>query len=168
MLWTALLVEEAGFGSAAGVRAGNAVGEGVPEEAAWRTGIAATISAGAVGMLALLLIVLPGPIVGLFPATGEVHALAAAMLLPWAPFIVFDAMQVVFVYALRSLGDQVIAGVNSIVAYFIVTGGAGLLLVGWGYGPFALVWASGIGMIVAAALHGGRLWFVNRRSGSRS
>ncbi len=106
--------------------------------------------------------------VALFPATAPVHALAERMLPVWAPFILFDGVQVVFVYALRSLGDQVVAGVNSIVAYFLVTGGAGLLLVAWGLGPLALVYASGIGMVVAAALHGARLALVSRRFRSRS
>jgi MATE family multidrug resistance protein len=157
-----------GLGSAAGVRAGNAVGEGVPEQAAWRAGIAAGISALAIGLQALALLVIPVTIVGLFPAIEPVHALAAAMLIPWAPFILFDGVQVVFVYALRSLGDQVAAGVNSIIAFFVITGGAGLLLVHLGYGAFALVYASGIGMLAAAALHGGRLLRISRRFRSRS
>jgi len=157
-----------GLGSAAGVRAGNAVGEGVPGEAAWRANIAAGLSAVSIGALALVLFVLPHQVVALFPASEPVHALAAAMLPVWAPFILFDGVQVVLVYALRSLGDQVAAGVNSIIAYFIVTGGAGLLLVAWGLGPFALVYASGIGMVVAALLHGGRLYLVNSRFRSRS
>lgn len=101
-----------GLGSAAGVRAGNAVGEGVPEQAAWRTGIASGLAAVSVGGLALLLFLFPWPAVMLFPATPQVHALALVMLPVWAPFILFDGVQVVLVYALRSLGDQVFAGVN--------------------------------------------------------
>ena len=157
-----------GLGSAAGVRAGNAVGEGVPEEAAWRAGIAAAIAAIAIGALALVLMLVPGVVVNLFPAVAPVHSLALAMLLPWAPFILFDGVQVVFVYALRSLGDQVFAGVNSILAFFVVTGGMGLWLVHLGWGATALVIASGSGMLVAAALHGARLAWVSRRFRSRS
>ncbi len=157
-----------GLGSAAGVRAGNAVGEGVPEQAAWRTGIAAGIAAVSVGGLALLLFLFPAPVVALFPATAPVHALALTMLPVWAPFILFDGVQVVFVYALRSLGDQVFAGVNSIIAFFLITGGAGLWMVHGGWGAMGLVYASGIGMVAAAALHGGRLAIVNSRFRSRS
>jgi MATE family multidrug resistance protein len=152
-----------GMGSAAGVRAGNAVGEGVPEQAAWRTGIAALLSAAAIGVLTLILLLLPTTVVSLFPASGAVHVLRAQMLFLWAPYILFDGLQVVFVYALRSLGDQVVTGVNSILAFFVVTGGLGLLLVHWGHGPFALVYASGWGMVAAAVLHGARLLWVNRR-----
>lgn len=157
-----------GLGSAAGVRVGNAVGEGTPEQAAWRTGIAAAISAAAIGTLAMVLFIFPEPVVALFPAAAPVHLLATRMLPIWAPFILFDGVQVVFVYALRSLGDQIAAGLNSIIAFFLITGGAGLLLVAAGLGPFALVYASGIGMVVAAALHGARLVWLNRRIRSRS
>lgn len=153
-----------GLGSAAGVRVGNAVGEGVPQAAAWRAAIAAALAALATGFLAILLILVPQPFVALFPSVPAVHTLALAMLPVWAPFILFDGMQVVFVYALRSLGDQVAAGVNSVIAFFLVTGGAGLALVRLAdMGAFGLVLASGSGMVVAASLHGARLWQVSRR-----
>jgi len=157
-----------GLGSAAGVRAGNAVGEGLPEAAAWRTTIAAVLAAASTGVLALLLIAAPAPVVDLFPATPAVHVMAIAMLPVWAPFILFDGVQVVFVYALRSLGDQVAAGINGIIAFFVITGGVGLWLVHWGVGPNALVFASGIGMVMAALLNGGRLAWISRRFRSRS
>lgn len=157
-----------GLGSAAGVRAGNAVGEGMAHDAARRTAVAATLAALSTGALALLLILAPHPFVALFPAIPQVHAIALAMLPVWAPFILFDGVQVVFVYALRSLGDQVIAGVNSILAFFVVTGGLGLWLVHAGWGALALVLASGIGMVVAATLHGARLAWISRRFRLRS
>jgi MATE family multidrug resistance protein len=153
-----------GLGSAAGVRVGNAVGEGVPQAAARRTAIAAALAALATGGLAILLILAPWPLVALFPSVPAVHTLALAMLPVWAPFILFDGVQVVFVYALRSLGDQVVAGFNSVIAFFFVTGGAGLALVHFaGWGAYGLVLASGSGMVVAACLHGARLWQVSRR-----
>jgi MATE family, multidrug efflux pump len=157
-----------GLGSAAGVRAGNAVGEGVPEQAGRRTAIAAALSAGATGVLALLLVVVPGPAVALFPSAPGVHMLALAMLPIWAPFILFDGLQVVFVYALRSLGDQVAAGLNSILAFFVITGGAGLWMVHAGWGEASLCIASGTGMLVSAALNGARLAVISRRFRSRS
>ena len=152
-----------GLGSAAGVRAGNAVGEGVPREAGRRTAIAAALAALATGTLAILLLLFDRTITGAFPATPQAHALAAAMLFVWAPFILFDGLQIVFVYALRSLGDQVAAGINGILAFFLVTGGVGWWLVGRGDGPMALVWASGLGMVAAAVLGGVRLWWIGRR-----
>ena len=153
-----------GLGSAAGVRAGNAVGEGRPQDAAWRTVIAAGLTAAATGGLGLILVVFSTSITAAFPATADVHMLAAAMLLIWAPFVLFDGMQVVFVYALRSIGDQIAAGVASIASFFFVSGGLGWALVAAGMGPLSLAWASGLGMVAAAAFSGGRLAWVSRRT----
>lgn len=157
-----------GLGSAAGVRVGNAVGEGVPGQAFPRTMIAASVAAMLTGLLALLLVFGNAGVVALFPATDEVHRLALAMVPLWAPFILFDGVQVVFVYALRSLGDQVVAGGNSVIAFFLVTGGAGWWLIQLGWGLTGLVYASGIGMVAATLLHGSRFllvsWRIRRRS----
>ncbi|MGN6374220.1 MAG: MATE family efflux transporter [Sphingomonas sp.] len=152
-----------GLGSAAGVRSGNAVGEGQPAAAIPRTLIAVSFAAVATGGLAALIIAVRVPLVGGFPATAPVHALTLAILPLWAPFILFDGVQVVLVYALRSLGDQVAAGVNSILAYFLVTGGVGWWLVHHGAGAAGLVYGSGTGMVAAALLHGARFAVVSRR-----
>ena len=151
-----------GLGSAAGVRVGNAVGEGTPDAARARALIAAAITAGAMGAIALVLMIAAVPIAALLPASAAVHRLAAAMLLLWAPFILFDGLQLVFVYALRSLGDQVAAGAISIFAYFVLTGGLGLALVGQGWGATGLVIASGAGMLAAGLLQGARFGWISR------
>ncbi len=154
-----------GFGSAAGVRAGNAVGEGMPQAARRRTLIAASLAFGVMAVQMVFLLTFGGVLAQAFPAGADVHLLAAAMLGVWAPFILFDGLQVVFMFALRSIGDQVAAGVNGILAFFLVTGGLGWFLVQQGFGPYALVWGSGAGMLVAALLNGGRfLWVTSRRS----
>ncbi|WP_404373345.1 MATE family efflux transporter [Sphingomonas sp. MMS24-J45] len=157
-----------GLGSAAGVRVGNAVGEGNPALALPRTLIAAGLAALFTALLAVVIVVARWPIVAAFPAAGGVHAVALAMLPVWAPFILFDGVQVVFVYALRSLGDQIVAGVNGIVAFFVVTGGAGWLFVHSGVGPIGLVYASGVGMVAATVLHGARFAQVSLRLRSKS
>ena len=64
-------------------------------------------------------------------------------------------------FALRSLGDQVAAGLNAILSFFVITGASGALLVAMGWGASALVWASGLGMLAAAALNGSRFWRVS-------
>lgn len=157
-----------GLGSAAGVRAGNAVGEGLPALAVPRTLIAAGLAALFTGVLALLIVVARAPIVAVFPAAAGVHAVALAMLPIWAPFILFDGLQVVLVHALRSLGDQVAVGINGILAFFVVTGGAGWLFVHAAAGPCGLAYASGIGMVAAAALHGARFARISARLRRRS
>ena len=157
-----------GLGSAAGVRVGNAVGEEMPWLALPRTMIAAALAGVFTALLAVVIVVARWPIVTAFPAAAGVHGVALAMLPVWAPFILFDGMQIVFVYALRSLGDQIIAGVNSIIAFFVVTGGAGWLFVQGGVGPLGLVYASGLGMVAAAVLHGARFGLVSLRFRSKS
>lgn len=153
-----------GLGSAAGVRAGNAVGEGRPSLAVQRTLVAVGLAAMITGAMAVLLMIAPGATIAIFPATPQVHELAASMLFAWAPFILFDAVQLTLLYALRSLGDQVVAGFNSIIAYFVVTGGLGWWLIHRvGEGPMGLVWASGAGMLAAAGLHGARFAHVSVR-----
>ncbi len=152
-----------GLGSATGVRVGNAIGEGVPEQARLRTLLAVTLTVTLMGVLALLLIAGAPLVAGAFPSTPAVTALTVAMLPLWAMFLVFDGMQLVFVYALRSLGDQVAAGINSTLAFFVLTGGMGLLLVDRGWGATGLVLASGAGMLGAALLNGIRFAFVSRR-----
>ena len=152
-----------GFGSAAGVRVGNAVGEGQPWAARHRTMIAALLTVAVMCGLVLILYLFGGIIARAFPAEEPVHLLAVAMLAVWAPFILFDGLQVVFMFALRSIGDQVAAGFNGIFAFFGVTGGLGWGLVQLGHGPYALVWGSGLGMLAAALLNSSRFFWVMKR-----
>lgn len=157
-----------GMGSAAGVRVGNAIGAGDYHVTRSRTLIAAALSAGLTAIAAAILAIGSGPITSMYPATPNVHRLAAGMVLLWTPFILFDGAQLVFSYALRSIGDQVAAGIVGICAFFVVTGGLGSLLVQQGFGPNALVIASGSGMVVAALLMGARLMWVTSRSRLKS
>ena len=124
-----------GFGSAAGVRVGNAVGAGERDEAWPRAMIAAGLCAALLGAISLVLVFAASLLVWPFSDDPQVLALAASMLSIMAAFLVFDGLQYVFGAALRSLGEQVWAGVNGIIGFFLVTGGSGLLLVGAGGGP---------------------------------
>jgi multidrug resistance protein, MATE family len=152
-----------GMGSAAGVRVGNAVGAGEAHLARQRTTIAMLIAVVMMATLATAYLLFAHPVVSIFSADPEVTAAGAMLLAGLAFFIPFDGIQVVYMNGLRSLGDQVAAGINGIIAYFIVTGGLGWLLVLGGFGARALVIAAGIGMIAAAALQAGRFLLVTRR-----
>ncbi|SMF63933.1 MATE family efflux transporter [Allosphingosinicella indica] len=154
-----------GFGSAAGVRVGNAVGAGEPEEAWPRTMIAAGLALLMLGALSATFWLFAVPLTAPFSDDRAVTSLAAVMLALIAPFMLFDGLQYVMGYALRSLGEQVWAGVNSIFAFFVVTGGLGWWLVREGYGPAGLVYAAGAGMVLAALLQFARLVLVVRRIG---
>jgi len=152
-----------GLGSAAGVRVGNAVGAGEPEQGRARALIAAIMAMGAMAIVGAMLWSAAAFLVAQFSDDRAVIAMAGSLLALMAPFMLFDGLQLVFLYALRSFGDQVIAGVNGIIAFFVVTGGLGWVLVDRGVGPAALVYASVAGMIVAAALQGARLWYITRQ-----
>jgi len=155
-----------GFGSAAGVRVGNAVGAGLRAEAWPRALIAGGLAAALLGIISLLL-VFGAPILVLpFSDDPAVLALAASMLAVMGAFLVFDGLQYVFGAALRSLGEQVWAGLNGIIGFFAVTGGLGWLLVRQGWGADGLAYAAGMGMLVCGVLQFGRFAFVLRaRSG---
>lgn len=152
-----------GFGSAAGVRVGNAVGAGEMGEAWARSMIAAALSVLVLGTLSLLLALFAREVVTPFSDDPSVVALAVPMLMLMAPFMLFDGLQYVFSYALRSLGEQVWAGVNGIIAFFFVTGGLAWWLVREGWGAEGLVYAAGAGMVLCAALQFARLLIVLRR-----
>jgi multidrug resistance protein, MATE family len=157
-----------GFGSAAGVRVGNAVGAGEPAAAIPRTLVAAALAVAVMGLIGLVLFLGHDLAVRPFSSDPAVVRMAAGLLAMLAPFMFFDGIQIVFVYALRSLGDQVVAGVNGIIAFFLVTGGLGWWLVRAGHGGDALIYASAAGMIVAAVLQGGRMAWLSPRLRSRS
>ncbi len=152
-----------GMGSAGGVRVGHAVGAGEPEQARFRAIVAAGMTLALMAVLAAIYLLAAPAIVSLFSADPPVVALSATLLLGWAPFMPFDGLQVVFLFALRSLGDQVAAGINGIIAFFVVMGGLGWLLTTRGYGAWALIAAAVAGMLVAALLQGIRLLVVCAR-----
>jgi len=149
-----------GFGSAAGVRIGNAVGAGHRDAARRRAGIALGMAIATMAAWMALFALAGSAVVGLFPATPAVHVTALAMLLLWTPWIVFDGIQIVLTFALRSLGDQVAAGLNNIIAFFLITGFAGWWLVAAGWGTTALVAGAGGGMVAAAVLNAARFWLI--------
>jgi len=149
-----------GFGSAAGVRVGNAVGAGERNEAWPRALTAGTLAAILLCSISLLLVFAAPALVWPFSDDPEVLRLAALMLSIMGAFLMFDGLQYVFGAALRSLGEQVWAGVNGIIGFFLITGGSGLLMVRNGWGAEGLALAAGIGMLACAALQFGRFWFV--------
>ena len=149
-----------GFGSAAGVRVGNAVGANERDQIWPRTMIAGGLAAALLGAISLLLVLAAPALVWPFSDDPLVLRLAASMLAVMGAFLIFDGLQYVFGAALRSLGEQVWAGINGIIGFFLVTGGAGWLLVHQGWGPDGLALAAGLGMLVCGLLQFGRLVWV--------
>ncbi len=158
-----------GFGSAAGVRVGNAIGAGEADQAWPRAMIAGGLAAIMLGTLSLLLVVGAREAVWPFSDDPEVLALAASMLAVMAAFLLFDGLQYVFGSALRSLGEQVWAGINGIIGFFVVTGGLGWWLTRSGWGPVGLAYAAGIGMLACGLLQFACLvWVLKVRKPART
>jgi len=149
-----------GFASAAGVRVGNAVGAGERDQAWPRALIAAGLSVAVIGLLSLFLVAFSDLAMLPFSDDPKVLAAGAAMLAIMASFLIFDGLQYLFGAGLRSLNEQVWAGINGIIGFFIVTGGLGWLLVNAGWGANGLAWAAAMGMLVTAALQFGRFFYV--------
>lgn len=153
-----------GFASAAGVRAGNAAGAGEARAALPRTLIAVVMAVAVMGTGGGLMAIFSAIAVAPFSNDPAVLRQAQAMLAMLGPFMLFDGVQLIFLYALRSLGDQIAGGINSVLAYFVVTGGLGAWLVAAGWGGRGLVVAMILGMVAAAVLQGGRMIVISCRS----
>lgn len=149
-----------GFASAAGVRVGNAVGAGERHQAWPRALIAASLSVAVIGILSLFLVLFSEAAMLPFSDDPAVLAAGASMLAIMASFLIFDGLQYLFGAGLRSLNEQVWAGINGIIGFFIVTGGLGWLLIRAGWGANGLAWAAGMGMLVTAVLQFGRFAYV--------
>jgi MATE family multidrug resistance protein len=152
-----------GLGSAAGVRVGNAVGAGEAERARSRTMIACGLSLIVMGTLVTLYLLFPGPIVAALAADPAVAGATVTMLTILAPFILLDGLQAILMSALRSLGDQVAAGINGIIGFFLLMGVAGWAAWRADMGAAGLAWAAGLGMTCAAALQALRFYRTTSR-----
>jgi MATE family multidrug resistance protein len=152
-----------GLGSAAGVRVGNAVGAGERDHAWPRALIAGGLTILLLGGLSILFVA--GARIAVMPFSNDprVLALAAAMLAVVASAVVLDGLQYVFFAALRSLGDQVWAGIIDILCFFVLMGGLAWWLVKDGWGPIGLAYAAAAGMVAAGLLQFARLAFVLRK-----
>jgi len=149
-----------GFASAAGVRVGNAVGAGERDQAWPRALIAAALSVAVIGILSLFLVLFSETAMLPFSDDPAVLVTGASMLAIMASFLIFDGLQYLFGAGLRSLNEQVWAGINGIIGFFLVTGGLGWLLVSAGWGADGLAWAAAMGLLATAALQFGRFFYV--------
>ncbi len=155
-----------GLASAAGVRVGNAVGADEAHEVARRGFIAAALAAIFLLAMAILFRFSAGGLVLLISSDPAVVGEGAAMLRRLAPWMPFDGVSLVFLFALRSVDDQVAAGWISIVSFFVIMGGGGWWMVHRGGGAMSLVDALNLGIVIAALLQGGRFAWKARRVAS--
>ncbi len=157
-----------GFASAAGVRVGNAVGERAFADIARRGWLAAGLTVAATVPFSLVYMLFPAELIAAFDeGNSAMRASALIILLIVAPFILFDALQIVLVYALRAAGDPVFAAINQTAAFPVLMVAVSWLLIhkyqlgvaGIGIGLVA-------GIIASAALMSARYVWITRKEGA--
>lgn len=94
-----------GISAAAAVAVGHAIGAGNPARARRAGTLAIALGAGFMACMAVLLIALPRPIIGIWTHDAQVMALAAHILAIVAGFQIFDGTQAVSTGALRGFGE---------------------------------------------------------------
>ena len=109
-----------GFGSAAAVRVGHAIGRGDRggAQAAGRTAIA--LATAVMAMSAVLFFLAPRWLVSLFTRDPEVMAIGVGLLLVAAVFQLFDGVQAVATGALRGLGDTHTPMIANLVGHWVL------------------------------------------------
>jgi MATE family multidrug resistance protein len=163
-LHIAAMTAAAGLGSAAGVRVANAVGEGRSAAARPRTLIATAMVVAFTLIFTVLYLFAAPTLLAPFSDDAEVVALGAAMLRLIAPVTALDGAQYVFLYSLRSLGDQRAAGWISTGSFAGVMGLGGWWAAGpGGFGPLGLMGGVAVGVVVAAFALGARFWWRSAR-----
>jgi MATE family multidrug resistance protein len=146
-----------GLAQAATVRVGLAYGRGDPDGMGRAGWTAFVMGVGFMALMALLMWLLPRPLVTLFfedvPANAAVIGLAVSFLGIAALFQIVDGAQVVAAGMLRGLHDTKVPMIFALVGYWLIGMGSGLLLAfpaGWkGMG----IWAGlAIGLAVVSVL----------------
>ena len=141
-----------GIGAATAVLVGQAVGRGDTGDARRAARVALVLGATVMSGSAIVMLVAPGPLAGLFTEETEVIRLAA-MLIPIAGlFQVFDGTQVVAAGALRGIGDTRAPMLVSLVGFWLIGLPVSVYL-GFGTraGPVGLWWGFVAGLAAVAA-----------------
>lgn len=150
-----------GMGSAGAVRVGHAVGAGDRARASAAGWTAILIGTGFVMFAALIFVLVPRQLIGLFSTDASVLAVGTSLLLLAAVFQLFDGLQGVITGTLRGLGDTRTPMIVNLVAHWLLGLPIGYLLcfiLGWGvYG----LWVGlSLGLIVTGII---LLWVWTRR-----
>jgi MATE family multidrug resistance protein len=152
-----------GVASAGAVRVGNRVGARDPAGAACAGWTAITLGAGFMTVMALVFMVVPRRIIGLFSPGSAVVELGASLLLIAAVFQLFDGLQAVATGALRGLGETRTAMIVNLGAHWLLGLPIAYALCFWqGLGVRGLWVGLSAGLIVCGVL---LTWVWHRRIG---
>lgn len=142
-----------GISSAAAVSVGHAVGAGDPARARRAGWISLALGTGFMTLAAIVLVLIPGPLIELYTHDARVLAVGPTLLAIVAAFQIFDGIQIVSTGSLRGLGETRMPMLANFVGYWILGLPLGFFLcfgVHWGlYG----VWIGlTLALIVIATL----------------
>ena len=154
---TLIFMVPVGLANALMVRVGQAVGESGVVEARFRGLVGIGVASGAMTVSALVIVMFPQAIIGLYVADPAVVAIASMLLVCAALFQLSDGIQITSAGALRGLQDTNVPMFISGAAYWLV----GVPTSWWlgiylERGPFGLWLGLILGLTVGAALLGGR------------
>ncbi len=142
-----------GFSMAASVRVANYLGQNNPAVAASSGWTAIFLSGVSLGVIALLFVIFPEPLVRIYSQDPEVMKLAVPTILAAAFILVLDGMQAVGVGVLRGYQDMWFITKTLITSFWVV-----MLPLGWLFGlhmdggPPGLMWSVGGACIVALTM----------------
>lgn len=140
-----------GVSAAACTRVGNLIGAGQRADAARAAWVAFALGGGVMAISAACLLLMRGPITGVYTTAPEVHALAMGILPIVAAFQIFDGIQVVGAGILRGMGDTLPAAAFNFVGYWVLS-----LPIGWwlafraGYGLAGVWWGIALGLFLVS------------------
>jgi MATE family multidrug resistance protein len=109
-----------GISAAAAVAVGHAIGAGNPARARRAGILAIAIGAGFMALMAILLVVIPQPIISIWTRDTRVLTLGAHILAIVAGFQIFDGIQTVSTGALRGLGETRFPMLMNLTGYWIL------------------------------------------------
>jgi MATE family multidrug resistance protein len=117
-----------GISAAAAVAVGHAIGAGNPARARRAGLLSIALGAGFMACMAVLLLIVPRPIIHIWTHDPSVVALGAHILAIVAGFQIFDGIQTVSTGALRGLGETRFPMLMNLTGYWILGLPCGALL----------------------------------------
>jgi MATE family multidrug resistance protein len=109
-----------GISSAAAVRVGHAIGRHDPSGVRRAGWVALLLSAALMAACSIIYVSIPRTLLGIFTTDASVLRVGTTVLMIYAAFQVFDALQVVATGALRGLGDTHTAMLLSLVGHWFI------------------------------------------------
>ncbi len=155
-----------GLAQAVSILVGSAMGAGRPDLAARATYTTLWLALGYMGVVSLLYVVLPDLFLFGFFAYGseqydvQVRLMAIVLLRFVAAYNLFDAMNLIFAFAVKGAGDTLFVSFVSLGAGLVLAGGAWLGIHRWGFGlqqcwTLLTLWIASLGCIYMARFRAG-------------